>query len=118
MSALRKATAEDALTLTRVMDRINQLTQDDLDKVGAWDGLRELSSQTNLDMIDTGAENIALDNNGNFEATADVYVTLNYGPSNDGASFSDGYIATIRGHIAQDAVEIDGVSVDVSSFYE
>ena len=118
MSALRKATAEDAPALARVMARVNQLTQSDLEELGAWSELCDLSTQTELEMIDTGPDNIVFDNSGGFEAVADVYVTLNYGSSDDDTSFSDGYLATIRGRLDGEEVIIDTVSVDVSSFYE
>jgi hypothetical protein len=118
MTALRRATTAEAPTLARIVDRVNGLTEDDLDELDAWDELRDLSSRTELEAVDTGPDNIVLDNQGNFEATADIYVTLNYGPSNEEESMSDGYLATIRGRIEGEDIRIDAINVDVSPFYE
>lgn len=118
MTALRKPTSDDEPTLTRIVDRVNALTQVDLQDLHAWDELRDLSSRTELEAIDTGWGNVVLDNDGNFEAVADVYVTLNYDSSVDEDSLSDSYLATIRGVVADGIVRIDSISIDVSSFYE
>lgn len=117
MTALRKA-APDVTDTARIVDRINRLTDDDLDGLGAWQTLADLSSRTQFEGIDCDPDSVVVDSEGNFEALASVYITLVYGPSRDEESLSDEYLATINGILTVDDVEISAASVDTSSFYE
>lgn len=116
MTALRKATTNEATISDRVATLINGLTIEDLEAWGAWQPLADLSARTILEAVDVEPGSIVL-NESQFEATANVYVLLNYGSQEDDASLSDEYIATIKGRISQEYPAIEAVFIDVSPFY-
>lgn len=102
----------------RITERINSLTQAELEAFGAWQGLRDLSSRTMFEAIDGDPDSVVVEQDGLFEALASVYVTLAYGPSRDEVSMSDEYLITIKGRISAKTVEITNAIVDTSPFYE
>ena len=118
MTALRKSAPRGSDTADRVVDAINQLTVEDLDRLNAWQPLADLSSRTQFEAIDGDPASVVTDSEGNFEAIASVYVTLIYGSSNDEESLSDEYVATIEGHVDATGVEIASAVVDTPPFYE
>lgn len=118
MTALRKSAPHESGTVDRIIDAINQLTVEDLDPLGAWQPLADLSSRTQFEAVDGDPASVVIDAAGNFEAIASIYVTLVYGSSNDEESMSDEYLATIEGKIAPEGVEITTATVDTSPFYE
>lgn len=101
----------------RVIEAVNGLSHADLARLGAWASLAELSSQTVFEGVDVNTDSIIIRADDRFEALADVYVTLNYGGGDEEASLSDGYPATVRGHIEGDMAVVDQVELDTGSFY-
>ena len=118
MSVLRKFVPQNGEDTARIIDCINRLDQDDLNRFHAWDDLADLSSGTIFEAIDGDPDSVVLDTDGNFEAVASIYVTLVYGFGTDQDTMSDEYLASINGRLTDDGPEIDVISVDTSSFYE
>lgn len=117
MTALKATTTEDA-DVARITAAINGLTEQELDALGAWQDLLDLSSRTIFEAIDGDPASVVVDADGNFEAIASVYVTLVYGSSRDEETMSDEYVATIGGTVGSEGAEITRAEVDTSSFYE
>lgn len=87
---------------------------------GIPDSLAQLSPLTEVDGVDVFAETIDWDGN-SFAADCVVYVGLTYGEEDDddGVSTSDNFPGRVRGHRSEgDAIVIDEISFDTSSFYE
>lgn len=118
MTALRKFVPEDSEDTARIIDLINRLDYDDLNRFRAWDNLADLSSNTIFEAIDGDPDSVVRDVDGNFEAIASIYITLTYGSRDDQTSMSDEYPASITGRLTNDGPEIDAITVDTSSFYE
>lgn len=118
MSALRKFKPTGGADAARIVERINAITQDELERAGAWTPLSDLSSRTVFEQIDGDPSSVVIDAEGFFEAQASVYVTLAYGPSRDEETMSDEYVATVTGKSEAGGVEIEGVAIDTSPFYE
>lgn len=105
--------------LQPIISAILRLHFDDLQKGGAWQPLDELSSNTQFEGIEPNPDGIYKVGDDDFEAVANVYVTLNYGDKSDPASMSDSYPAIVSGKIdANNSVQIESIKVDTSSFYK
>lgn len=110
---------EDDPRLEAVIEAISALTADDVLQGDTASDLDELSSGTLFEGIEPSPDGVFLvAGTDNFEATATIYVTLQYGGSRDGVTMSDSYPAYVKGHFERGSVQIDSVSVDTSSFYE
>ncbi len=118
MNALPKFGSQKPDETARIVDTINAMTEDDLNRLDAWQGLSDLSSSTIFEAIDADPESVVIDSAGNFEAIASVYVTLVYGSSKDQETMSDEYLATLGGVYTDDGAIVSKVDVDTSSFYE
>ncbi len=109
----------DGEELSKVIGVISDLTADDPVLSDAISDLSELSGATLFDGIDPSPDGIfRVTGTNKFEATATIYVTLQYGGSKDAVSMSDAYPASVAGHFDGAAIVVDDVSVDTSSFYE
>ena len=104
-------------TLDDVMKAIASIDSDTFASLSEADDVGELSSNTVFDSIETSPETVFQRPGGRFEASAIVYVTLNYGGKRDGVSMPDSYPAVIEGKISGKKVEIERIRVDTSSFY-
>ncbi|HEX8381832.1 MAG TPA: hypothetical protein VF592_00510 [Sphingomonas sp.] len=104
--------------VSEVVDAINSLNQDELDELGAWQPLSDLSSRTQFEAIDGDPDSVIVDAPGRFQAIATVYVMLVYGSSRDEEAMSDEYVATVQGRVLDNDVVIDTVKVDTTPFYE
>lgn len=102
-----------------IFDAISALSENDTAVLQAWDQLDILSSATLFEGIEAAPGGTLIADDGQFEAAATIYITLQYGGSRDNVSMSDSYPATVFGHIdAQGTVEVDRIEVDTESFYE
>lgn len=117
MTALKAPATEDA-DVAKIVAAINDLTEQELDALGAWQDLLDLSSRTIFEAIDGDPASVVIDANGNFEAIASVYVTLVYGSAEDEETMSDEYVATIGGIVRPQGAEITRAKIDTSPFYE
>lgn len=105
--------------LPQVIGAISDLTVEDGVLADAVNALGDLSSATLFDAIDPNPDGIfTVTGTNRFEATATIYVTLQYGGSRDDVAMSDAYPASVAGHFERGKVVIDSVSVDTRSFYE
>jgi hypothetical protein len=118
MTAVPKSFPPRSEEIDRIADAINGLSQPEIERMGAWQPLADLSSNTLFDGIDTSLDSVVLRDDGTFEAVADIYVGLHYGGKDDAVSLGDSYPATIRGRIADERVDINSVEIDTGSFYE
>lgn len=105
--------------LARVIDALSELDVESPVLAQAVSDLGELSSGTIFEGIEPNPDGIfSVEGTDEFEATATIYVTLQYGGSRDGVTMSDAYPAYVRGRFNRDAVQIESIRVDTSSFYE
>ncbi len=113
-----EAIENDAI-IEAVMEAISNLSGDDVFSTAAGPQLDELSTRTIFDGIEANPDGIFQSKDGRrFEATATVYVTLNYGGRSDDVSIPDSYPALVTGEIRPDgSIQIDHVGVDTSSFF-
>jgi hypothetical protein len=111
--------AADEAREKAIFEAISALSDSDAAVLQAWDQLDILSSATLFEGIEAAPGGILISGNGQFEAAATVYITLQYGGSRDNVSMSDSYPATVFGNV-DDAgnVEVERVEVDTESFYE
>lgn len=110
---------EDDPRLEAIIDAISALDADDVLQGDTANDLDALSSGTLFEGIEPSPDGVFLvKDTDKFEATATIYVTLQYGGSRDGVTMSDSYPAYVKGHFERGKVRIDSVSVDTSSFYE
>jgi len=109
---------DDPAQLEMILDAIAEIDYDELTKKSTGDQIDELSSNTIFESIEVTPEAIFKRDNDQFEASAVVYVTLNYGGRKDGVSMPDSYPATVRGELTKDGAIVTDISVDTSSFYE
>lgn len=113
------------ISLTPVRDAarrkaiIDAVARYDLRASDAWANLEILSAETVPDSIEANPDGIFDAAPGSFEATATVYVVLNYGEKGGRFSVSDSYPALVKGTISGDgSASIDSFIVDTSSFYD
>lgn len=104
---------------SRIIDAFSELNVESAVLSDAISDLNELSSETIFEGIEPNPDGIfSVEGTDQFEATATIYVTLNYGGSRDGVSMNDSYPAYVRGRLDASRVLIESVHVDTSSFYE
>lgn len=85
----------------------------------AWSDLDELSKHTEVEALEPNPDGIFEIDDDRFEATATVYVTLNYGDRKDSTSISDSFPVHVRGKIKKgNKIIIEDVKVDTTSFYQ
>lgn len=116
MTALRKPRASESQIVAAIVTAIDALGFDDLNRLGGWQALAELSTRTEFEAIGADEASVVLDGD-RFEAIAEIYVLLNYGSGDEEESLSDSYIATIHGSVHDEIVTIDAVVSDTSPFY-
>jgi hypothetical protein len=116
MAVAAKILPQDAFEAHRIADKINALSLSDLQAMGAWSELDDLSFNTTFEGIDTNLDSVVIRSDGSFEAIADVYVSLHW--DNDRVSLGDAYPATIRGQIDTENVTLGSVEIDTGSFFE
>lgn len=93
--------------------------QDDLASYSAWDDLDALSANTVVDHIDLMRDGIFKEGN-SFTGICTFYVDLNYGQGEDAVTLPEAFPGKVHGHIDDDdeAVIIDDMTVDTTSFYQ
>jgi|EndMetStandDraft_4_1072995.scaffolds.fasta_scaffold243184_2 hypothetical protein len=101
-----------------IVEKVASIGVEDLDRFGAWHALEELSSKTVFDGLEANPDGIFRVGKDSFEVVGIVYVTLEYGGKRDASVMSDSYPAKVTGKIGKNKIEIDSISVDVSSFYK
>ena len=98
---------------------IDAISSYPLSETEAWVDLDELSSHTEVGAIEANNEGIFTTGNNKFEATATVYVTLNYGDKKDSFSTTDSFPAHVVGTVKDgNRISIENFSVDTSSFFD
>lgn len=97
-----------------IMEAINALDQAALERLGAWAAIAALSEQTKLEQVDASPSSIVITQE-QFEAIATVFVLLQFEATETeaGGSYSDEYLATVRGHISDGDPVIDSFAVDL-----
>lgn len=97
-----------------IMDAINALDQAALERLGAWASISALSEQTKLEQVDASPSSIVITQE-QFEAIATVFVLLQFEATDTeaGGSYSDEYLATVRGQINDGDPVIDSFAVDL-----
>jgi hypothetical protein len=119
-NSARSITAiDDESVVEAIIEAISNLTNVEVFSGAAGDDLGELSSQTVFDGIEANPEGVFQSKDGKrFEATATVYVTLNYGGKSEAVSMPDSYPALVTGEILPGGkIQVENVDVDTSSFY-
>jgi hypothetical protein len=109
---------EDDLTVSMIVDAVANIDATEFERLSSGDDVSELSSNTEFESIEVVPEGILRSGPDGFEASATVYITLNYGGSRDPVSMPDSYPAVVHGTIATDGIEISQIDVDTGSFYE
>lgn len=106
--------ATDRARIDPVVETINNLDQTALDKLGVWNKIAQLADHAVLERVDASPFSIVVAEQ-RFEATATISVMLEYSNSDDeaGGSFSEDYLATVRGSFSEDGAMIDEVDVDL-----
>jgi hypothetical protein len=113
-SEARLKPVEDPQVREAIMQAISDYNLVDSD---AWSELDELSSHTEFEALEPNPDGI-FETPGGFEAVANVYVILNYGPKNDSAAMTDSFPVYLKGTVdPSKVVAIEEVRVDNSSFY-
>lgn len=110
---------DDEALLEAIFDLIASLTDEDVLRGDVQSELYELSSGTIFEGIEASPDGVfRVKGTDRFEANATIYVTLQYGGSNDGLTLSDSYPAYVKGRVTDGKPEIESISVDTSSFFE
>jgi hypothetical protein len=105
--------------LNKIVKAVSELTVDDLSSLHAWENLDNLSSNTLFESVEANPDGVFDVGNNQFEAIANVYITLQYGGKSDSTSMSDSYPARVRGKLTSSGtVRIQSIDVDTSSFYK
>ena len=115
MTALAKSASDTPRDVERIVAKIDALTSDDLQALGVWDALAELSSHTELEAIGTDEAGVVIHGD-HFEAVTDLYLMLRYGVGKDGNSLGATVLATITGRLFNNDVALERMTVDTSSF--
>lgn len=97
-----------------IMDAINALDQAALERLGAWPTIAALSERTKLEQVDASPSSVVVSHD-QFEAIATVFVLLQFESTETeaGGSYSDEYLATVRGHLSDGEPVIDSFAVDL-----
>ena len=109
---------EDDRTISMIVDAVENIDGAQFVRLSSGDDVSELSSNTVFEGLEVVSEGILQAGATGFEASATVYVTLNYGGSRDSVSMPDSYPAVVRGMIENDDITISEIDVDTGSFYE
>jgi hypothetical protein len=107
----------DAAKVDAILAAISALDLDDIQKLGGWGPLEEISAATIFDGIEGSPSGVFAAGGNAFEVSCTVYVTLQYGGKHDGAALSDSYPAVVRGVLNDGSPEIQAIEVDNRSFY-
>jgi hypothetical protein len=117
-STLLSPVGDDA-KLKRIVDAISEIDGAEFLQRANSDAVTALSSNTEFEALEVSPEAVFEKKDGGFEASAIVYVTLNYGGKNDKVSMPDSYPAVVEGTIDREGhPSVDRIQVDTSSFYE
>ena len=116
MVQVKQANLASASQADRIAEAVSNVAPD-LTPYSAWNDLDALSSHTEVEAVEPLESQIFLEGD-RFAGNCVVYVQLNYGDGDDGASMSDSYPGKFRGHMDDGSVVIDDIEVDISSFYE
>lgn len=108
----------DAANAARILNAASDLDFDQFQELATGGDIAELSSNTEFEGVEVLPEGLFETNDNKFEASATVYVTLNYGGKRDKVSMPDSYAAIVRGTMEDDQVKITEIEVDTSGFYE
>jgi len=109
---------EDERTIDLIANAAAEIDGDRFERLSSGDDVSELSSNTVFESLEIVPEGILRAGEAGFEASATVYITLNYGGSRDSVSMPDSYPAVVRGTIENDQITISEIDVDTGSFYE
>jgi hypothetical protein len=109
---------EDERVIGMIVEAAAAIDAADFERLSVGDDVSELSSNTIFDSLEVVPEGILKAQSDGFEASATVYITLNYGGSRDSVSMPDSYPAVVRGVLNNDGAGITEVDVDTGSFYE
>ena len=114
MVALRKPALETVVRQIVEIVQSSNLVESD-----AWSDLEALSSNTSVDAVEVDPAGVILQADGSFEGSANVYVSLDYGPKADGVHTTESFIGRFRGRVPNgQPPTIEAFSVDTSPFYE
>jgi hypothetical protein len=100
---------------------VSALHKADITELALWSDLDALSTHTFLEGIEAEPEGVVINADGTFSGVFNVYVTLQYGKSNDnddGFTTSDSFLAKFDGHFDEAEPVFDHSEVDTSSFSE
>jgi hypothetical protein len=101
----------------RVEAIMRAVSEYDLTQSDAWADLDALSTHTYVENLEVDPEGVVIDDD-RFKGIMNVYVLLQYGPSNqEGFQTSDAFRAWFDGHFQGQGAIIDRVKVDISPFY-
>lgn len=106
--------ATDTLPFDNIFQAINDLTIDELRRLGAWESLEEISKGTEFGAVDAFYDSIII-NGDKFDAAAEVYVTLNY---DEETALGESFLANVSGRLEEGEVRIERFDVDVSDLFE
>lgn len=106
---------EDTTKRRQIVDAIGSYN---ISKDRSWSEFNDLSSRTEFDSLEAVPEGIFELGNDEFQASATVFVTLNYDGETDGISASETFPAHVKGHFDDKRPVIDSVEVDTSSLEE
>lgn len=109
--------AETSKLVKTIESTISNVAHDNPAVQSSWPALDELSSRTEFDALEVTPGGVVIEGNNRFQASATLYVTLNFGEARDATSMPDSYPALVRGHLSSDNVVIDEVEVDTSSYF-
>jgi len=108
----------EASKVDAILSAIGDLDLDQVERLGGWGPLKEISSATIFDGLEGSPSGVFQTENGGFEVSATAYVTLQYGGRSDHTSMSDSYPAVVKGRFDGGKPVIERIEVDNSSFYE
>lgn len=100
-------------------DALERAVEDyDLPASDDWGPLDELSQSTAFDGFDLDPDSTVIVD-GTFRTPGTVFVTLNYDSNSDEPiSMSDSFPMIVRFKVIDNAVQIEEIEVDTSSFFE
>lgn len=114
---LTPVTARDRLS--KIIEAIAAVDDSSFYDLSNADDVSLLSTNTAFDSVEVSPETIFEKPDGKFEASAIVYVTLNYGSKRDRVSMPDSFPAIVQGSIDPSGrAAVEHIRVDTSSFYE
>lgn len=117
-TATTLAPVKSSAVLHQIVQAISSIDEDEFTRLSNADSITDLSARTEFDAIEASPDTVFQKPDGGYEASAVVYVTLNYGGKKDGVSMPDSYPAVVEVKIADGQVTVERIRVDTSSFYE